>query len=406
LTSPHSSPPPTAATRRQHPQSPQGRERSSENEPLDPTIAEAAGIEPFNQDNHARSPGDESKYKEAEHRGLRDGLSDLANRVSDKLHPFHVSLSKRTDPVEAPRPSPDRREIIREKQQPRRPDAVEYRPESVNDTLRPTDRAPKVHAKQTRPSRSPSRAMIDTEEDSSAVDRSTGMTDLAEKVKTKLRPSLSEATTSSSPITPSPAGRPRGLKIITESMTPRDKRPAQVREGEKEAMYLEVKDPAIHLPSASQNFLDGGRSDHDRDRDCHRDRSREVFRRAHHSTIVIPKRPAFVPEPSRQNPSRRRKSWSSDSRYSEDESIGTAESDEEAFELLAGADSGPAGDAPDDNEIQEERRDSEVTVAEVVPNEEEVKNAKDLLLQPEVRAAKVEDKALAKKRAMVGVDYA
>lgn len=135
-------------------------------------------------------------------------------------------------------------------------------------------------------------------------------------------------------------------------------------------------DADLHLPAATQDFLHGDDGESKRIdglglRDHH----------SHRSTIVTPPGPApgADPGPEREHTHRRPSAWSSDSHYSDDPSEGTIESDEEARELLAVADSGPA--PVEDSE--------EGVVEDDGPSKEQVKKAKEVLMQPARKTGRV-----------------
>lgn len=189
-----------------------------------------------------------------------------------------------------------------------------------------------------------------------------------------------------------PAGGASGMRIITEFESSQDSVSGGSDQEEEDVIHPEIKKRELQLPPATQNFLNEG--DHSRNIDA------ALPRHRHRVTTVLPGPAAAVPASSRSSPSvHPRVSWSSDSRYSDDESVGTEESDQEAIELLAVADSGPGAERQTEVKGSEDRRpEKEAERDEERPSGDQLKGAKEALMDAEVRAVKVEDKQRQKER--------
>lgn len=184
--------------------------------------------------------------------------------------------------------------------------------------------------------------------------------------------------------------RKSGLRIITEdndepSMRIEEKGGAAV----DEETHPKMEEPDLHLPSATQDFLDGGTLDH-----------QPLPKLNKRSKVVTPSVTVVRPGSSSPTPP---PSGSSDSRYSDDSSEGTVESDIEAEELLGMADSGPGASGQGEAEMAiEDSREVRVEVEEEEeeekPDEDQIKRAEDVLLNEEVEEVKREDKKVERER--------
>ena len=138
----------------------------------------------------------------------------------------------------------------------------------------------------------------------------------------------------------------------------------------------------IRLPSSTEEFLDPSTKQSSRPPPTNDSVTATPSKHAHHSTVVRPPGPASEAKGSHHHaivdpeeyPDLRRtlsRGMSSQSNYSQD-SVGTIESDEEAKELLAHADSGP-------QLIDEPEKD---LVGDLLPSDKQVEMAREILRDP------------------------
>lgn len=209
------------------------------------------------------------------------------------------------------------------------------------------------------------------------------ISDLAEKVGDKMtsthhtQPERMRHTT--------PPTSPQGLTIITEEADQPVETSRGIRGQTADDVHPATKGPDLHLPAATQDFLEAGQR-HPPTRSSKPKGSKNVK--------LTPAR--IVKTTDVTGTHRGRPSWSSESHYSDDMSDGTIESDEGAGELLATADSGPApagvhgiGERQDRYHMENE---------EQSPDDDQVREAEDVLLNGETAKVKKEHKTLRKKR--------
>lgn len=177
-------------------------------------------------------------------------------------------------------------------------------------------------------------------------------------------------------------------------------RSSRKKHNEPEPQHKPV-DIDIHLPSTTQHFLDGditlkpkpnSRSKSDRINEAHADLPGLHHPDDEESVITFPpgidpgsEQPLHGVHLTRQS----RPSWSSDSHYSDDDdeaSDGTVESDNEAREMLAQADSGPTWDVGDEDGNQ-----GQGGKGKHKPSDGEVEAARDLMTKEKSRRIRVGD---------------
>ena len=152
------------------------------------------------------------------------------------------------------------------------------------------------------------------------------------------------------------------LRVITEDFSPSKTKTGNNRE--KHPKHLE---PNLHLPPAIQDFLNEDHTTRASEHVSKYSQAREEkLHNVEESTLVRPPGPASGAEGT-SHEVRRPSNWSSDSFYSE-ASDGTVESDDDARELLATADSGPA-------KVEEESSVNE----EEGPSVDQVRRAREVL---------------------------
>ena len=206
------------------------------------------------------------------------------------------------------------------------------------------------------------------------------VSNLVGKLDDKLQPSLATQMERRGPLArPKSPGRLRAFKGEDRPTT---STPPRIESDEH--VHAEMKNPDLHLPSSTQEFLDS-------------DAARSPARTAKpgkRTTIVTPSAPTVQADVQQSTDSRRHSYWSSDSRYSENASEGTSESDEEAGQLIAVADSGPG--VPAGYAVEEEKR--EVAKGkkserghEEKPSDEQVKLAEKVMLKGETDDVKEDD---------------
>ena len=169
--------------------------------------------------------------------------------------------------------------------------------------------------------------------------------------------------------------RQSGLKPFTEC-----------RQGD-EGVHSTKKVPDLHLPTATQDFLDVSLPPRPSSRSPPTERN-TIFTPS--DTVTMPDR--HVPETPRP-----RRCWSSNSRYSDSASDGTVKSAEDAEQLLATADSGPSPPAQKEYQtlvIDKGREDDD---DEEMPSDDELRRAEDVLITEEIKEVKAEEKRMRRK---------